>query len=532
MKQKIKNIFAYFLVPLLLFLLGSVMFYKYLFDNGFGFFNFLTYGTNVDLISTRSGELLAGDKVFGRFTATYPNMGIVSVRFNNGNRDSDDEIIFRLKEEGGRKWYYEAVYKTDQFLPGKLFPFGFPGVTDSSGKNYIFELESVKGIKGRGIFLDRTEPVFTVVSFFNRGEVTSDRKKAIDFVLQKLLNVVNDKENLTSVLIYFLPLTLYIIFLITLGSSFHFLLSATLIPIVLDIFYLHLNSYVLTFSIIFFWVLTIYRHKFGHQISASLGILFLAITPIFRIFELHSFAQKSGVWAYLFLCVAVIQKFYNFNKKNQKTFPLEKLLPALSKVSLNNANNGLKTFLQIITILIGIIVTKKFWSSLENIYKSYLLFWSYYPEYKTPPNLTMFCILIFSLVAIFLAIVYFKRHILWRNKPLIIVLLFVFQVLSVSLVGRFTKFQNDPKIFSISPSITSEAWVDITINGTNLQSLPFVGKVLIAGVEQGDYIIHWSDKKIIVRTNPTVTKSGPVCVQTLSKGNTNCLPFQYNFGKN
>jgi hypothetical protein len=39
----------------------------------------------------------------------------------------------------------------------------------------------------------------------------------------------------------------------------------------------------------------------------------------------------------------------------------------------------------------------------------------------------------------------------------------------------------------------------------------------------------WSNEKIIFRTNPNNTKTGDICVITLSKGNSNCLPFTYNF---
>jgi hypothetical protein len=254
-------------------------------------------------------------------------------------------------------------------------------------------------------------------------------------------------------------------------------------------------------------------------------------TPTLLIFSTEGYAEKSAVWAYLFLCVTVVQQIYELKKKPKKLYSLNKFFSDIFRIKIDKNDTRTKAILYFSILLAVYIVVKKFWQSLVNIYKAYLLFWTYYPEYKTPPNLVLFCLAILLICFIFLGIAYFKCQNLWRNKLLILIWLFTFQLFANSIVGKFTKFQFQPKMFSISPAETSEAWVDVTINGVNFQDLPFVGKVSIAGIDQGSYLILWSDKKIVVRTNPTVTKSGPVCVQTLSKGNTNCLPFQYNFGK-
>jgi len=244
-----------------------------------------------------------------------------------------------------------------------------------------------------------------------------------------------------------------------------------------------------------------------------------------------NFAEKSSVWVYLFLSVTIVQQMYQLKKKSKKVFTLDKFAKRILVFEIDETNKNSKRFINILKIVIYFFTLKTFWGSLMTIQKAYLAFFEHYPD-RVPQSLVLFCLAVFSMSLIFVAIAYGIRKSLWRYKPLILFYIFTYQIFVGFVVSKFTAFQYSPKIFSITPNVASEAWVDVIITGKNFQDLPFTGKILVGGVLQAENVISWSDERVVFRTNPTLTKSGDVCIETHSKGNTNCLPFEYNFGKN
>jgi len=71
---------------------------------------------------------------------------------NIGEGESDEEldgelylgemerIVFRIKEEKERNYFYENTYELNQYWETNYFLFGFPVQKDSEGKNYVFEI--------------------------------------------------------------------------------------------------------------------------------------------------------------------------------------------------------------------------------------------------------------------------------------------------------------------------------------------------------------------------------------------------------
>lgn len=90
-----------------------------------------------------------------------------------------------------------------------------------------------------------------------------------------------------------------------------------------------------------------------------------------------------------------------------------------------------------------------------------------------------------------------------------------------------TAFAQNPHIYSVTPSETQEAWLDVGVSGANFGEPSFVGKIVINNTEQ--IITRWSDKKIYFRTNPEKTSSGEVCVITAKGTKSNCQIFKYHF---
>src|SRR3990167_7486611 len=112
------------------------------------------------LVSLKTDELLAKQKVSARFRAIANNLGIVSVRFKTYGRINNDEVVFRLREESKKNWYYDHTYRVDQFQDDDYFTFGLPIISNSEGKTYYFEIESTKGKRGDAVSISATSPVF------------------------------------------------------------------------------------------------------------------------------------------------------------------------------------------------------------------------------------------------------------------------------------------------------------------------------------------------------------------------------------
>src|SRR3972149_11889914 len=152
----IKNI----LLPIILFSISIVLLFSEYERENVGFFTTIKYFSDKELTGKIDKELYAGERVVGKFIAADNNLGTIAVRFNTFWRINDDWIIFRIKDSESVKWYYENKHKVDQFQNRKMFPFGFPEITDSRNKQYIFEIESFQGSTNSAVAVDSKYPSF------------------------------------------------------------------------------------------------------------------------------------------------------------------------------------------------------------------------------------------------------------------------------------------------------------------------------------------------------------------------------------
>ncbi|EKD52976.1 MAG: hypothetical protein ACD_61C00186G0013 [uncultured bacterium] len=581
MKQKIRFILTWYIFPLFLFVIGAFSLLNYLQAGEYGATN-LDVRTLDEMVASRSGELLKGDKVWGTFRSKYTNLGIISLRFNNQNRDSKDTLVFRLKEQGQDRWYYEAKYETDQFLPNKHFPFGFPVISNSDSKNYEFQLESLRGATGSGIFLDyQTPPVFTAKSSFPKAELLSDRRLLIYFITNKLFNLFGDPEILLNTFFFFLPLLLYFVFLLTKGLSYQYLTLIALSFSLYDVFWLTKSYDFLFLSLLFFWALVVRRFRFESRVAAVFALGFLVLTPVMLIFGYQAHAEKTAVWAYLFLCITVVQQVYEAKYRPAATFSLESFfsnfhrfqvaqnywvrdlpvyakkfsnfyLNTLNKLSLEAIIRNhpkqekdlifwLRTILRLVkeifsffivsllVVLLTILVIYLFvLLPVLDIYRVLPKFMVFYPDTYTQKYLLT--LLIPELIFLLFSFGVFKK-VTQKTIYAFMLTILAFNLLSGKIVSKSIEFETLPKILTVSPDVTSEAWTDVVIYGKNFRNIPFVGKLYIGDIEQGEYMIYWSDDKIIFRTSPDLTKSGPIKVVPLDRAPSNTVQFNYLFAK-
>ncbi len=515
---------------LALFALGTVCTYFYLIQSGFGIFNLLTPGVNSSLESYGFDEFMVGDKATGHFTSAHNNLGIVAVRFTNKNRDSRDVVIFRIKEDGSGTWYYEAKYNTDQFLPGKLFPFGFPQVENSKDKNFIYEIESTNGATGSGIFLDYQKPVYVSAYFFNKNDVMGDLKSTISFILQKSKNIFENKTDLIQVIIFFIPAVFITIYLFFGNKKTPALYLLFFTGIIFDIFLVPNNSTFLMISLTFIWMFAKLKYRTNSIFTIYNILILLLFSLTAALLRYVSYAEKTTVWVYILF-------FYLFFEQLQEIkigFKSSIDLNFLKQVSIGLAQKNRIKINKIIPVLITgscIFIAYLLIESIILVKNSFKIYTEYFSDGIPSVILSQF---IFGITIIFISysllFMFFIKIKIAKIIPILISTVLLFQITKI-FVSNSTSFQYVPKIISLTPQKTTEAWVDVTVNGLNFEDKPFVGKLFLSGEEQFENIINWSNKSIIFRTNPSKTKSGNVCVQTLSRGESNCLPFEYNFSK-
>ena len=132
------------------------------------------YLSNSSILNTKKLDLTKGVVAKGSFIAKENYLGIINVRFDS-KKNNDDQIIFRIKEKGSSRWYYEQSYHAVQFVKLPLFPIGFPIIKDSQGKIYDIEIYTKKG-KINSVSLDSTYPGFVLRYFIPKTELLSNPK--------------------------------------------------------------------------------------------------------------------------------------------------------------------------------------------------------------------------------------------------------------------------------------------------------------------------------------------------------------------
>ena len=314
-----RRVFDWLIVPFFLIVLGSVLFLNNVLHQEEPF-SVLVQSQNKSIpIYGKSGEILSGEKIAFEFKAIEDNLGIVAVRFATFNRINDDILAFRIKEKWDKDWYYENDYKTDQFQPNQLFPFGFPVIQSSKNKVYQLEIESTKGVIGNAVSLTGLLPVFQAKYQFSKDKILSSRQEKLIFVKKKLLNLMSNREFSATSIIFFYPFFFYLLWYFISKRYFkkaHILVYFIFLGILLDGTLISKINDQINLLFICLWILIIFLYKINYRYSvfASLSTLFIC----FFLFMFGNFmaANKISNWIYFFLIIAIIQLLFgNLSQK-------------------------------------------------------------------------------------------------------------------------------------------------------------------------------------------------------------------------
>ena len=158
----------------------------------------------------------------------------------------------------------------------------------------------------RKIFLRKTKNIQDLYRFQIQSGMTKERKA--------------EKSGQTNRFIS----TGFVIFIIRFFIKKWVLSKKIFLPIVIfgiifDIFIYNITSDLLILFLTIFWIWSIRVFRFNGKVSIAGALVFLLMCPFLLILNKEFIAEKSAIWAYMFLAVGVIQEFVEYMKENRNT---------------------------------------------------------------------------------------------------------------------------------------------------------------------------------------------------------------------
>lgn len=310
----------------------------------------------------KTDQLLAKQKVSAQFAAKENNLGIVSVRFNTYARINSDKVIFRLKELGAKDWYYQNIYKVDQFQPNDYFTFGFPIIPNSAGKTYYFEIESTKGTNGDAVAISPTSPIFIAQYQFTKQQLLANKTMIPEFFIKKIFYSFSDINFVIASLVYLFPFIFYVLWYysarpyikisfrpsltlavrnwnINLGDyrrKNYILFYVNFIIILAQVFFMNVANNYAYLLLIGLWALLILIYRFESSVSYLLGLFFLLLCPVLLIINQELIAENAAIWIYFFLVVGTAEALVELARKPQNLIGYDIFLKENFSINLKN----------------------------------------------------------------------------------------------------------------------------------------------------------------------------------------------------
>lgn len=335
-KRSIKHIVKWCLIPILLFIFWFTL--TLLYVGSTAGITVLMYSHYMnETISWNTRELLAREKIRGEFIARDNNLGIVAVRFNTFFRINEDIVRFRIKENRNKDWFYENDYTTPQFQPNQLFTFGFPIIEDSREKKYTFEIESLQGEKYDAVAVSPIEPVYVTKYQYSRKRILSDNKYMISYLKNKILNIndnnyavlylrnkisniITNKDSLSASIAYFIPLFLYLIWLLFFDKYLYDKLYLIFVPLsvmviasVADV----LRNDPVVIGITLFWLSVSVVYRLSSNISIVFALFFLILSAILMYSGFDTISKNFAVWTLMLLAIGLSQAILELKSKTK-----------------------------------------------------------------------------------------------------------------------------------------------------------------------------------------------------------------------
>lgn len=142
------------------------------------------------------------------------NLGIIAmhVKHELGTKNTQNTLIFHIKEKDARGWYATTSYKLNTMGDGLNHPFGFPQISNSKGKTYDVELQLNSYNTPDYVSIDTSGNSIRTVYLIDKSQLLKNPSQFITFTQKKIFAVFYNREA-QIVLFLFTPFFLLTIFL-------------------------------------------------------------------------------------------------------------------------------------------------------------------------------------------------------------------------------------------------------------------------------------------------------------------------------
>lgn len=277
----------------------------------------------------------------GEIYSKYSNLGSIVLSFNRPATNKGN-FTFKLQEKGSKKVHYRVVYSLSDVYYLPAFPFGFPTIENSKNKIYLYSLTP------HNLSLKKGGITYVLIYSFDKSSLLKGNT-FFQYVEGKRNQYINELIDSKNIIFFILPVLIYILFSIiksVLKSNFenseiylHFI--SLIHP-----FFLTLFIYIF-FDIVFtatpqtdtaiiivsaLWSILIFTYRYSYKKSLVFALLFFFISPIFSYANMGISAEKSAMWAYIFMVIGVIHAFIEIKRQNVQTkFDIEEKLHVFLK---------------------------------------------------------------------------------------------------------------------------------------------------------------------------------------------------------
>jgi len=273
--------------------------------------------TSVIPSTEKSGLLLQGESLEGKFTADENNLGIIAVWITNVtplNSDDQDNILFSLEDVSHNVQVYTHTYPVASAREGEYIVFGFPKIMQSKGITYSFTLKSLKGNETNALVVKKGNNPFITKYIFTSSDLHS-RSALIEFFLKRMKVFITNSEALLFSSIYFLPFLFYIT-LISFAKTLKSKLGGFTISLIFISVIFALDKYSgIVLGILGLWIITVIKGKVQYQYTLIGGLFFFLLAGIWGIFEKFQLVNSASLWGYLLLCIGFTQLLIKSRKK-------------------------------------------------------------------------------------------------------------------------------------------------------------------------------------------------------------------------
>lgn len=377
-----------------------------------------------------------------------------------------------------------------------------------------------------------------------------------NYIIAKISQILDNPETHTAIVLSVLPVIVFLIWL-PFSPYFEIPILSVLTLLLLDLFFFRGGyAFIYTGAAITWLFVSIYLGISGLAgIVVSLPLLSLSL--IAYLTNISFYSDLLASWSYFFLFCGLISiafeklhlvrvrvgvdalfwglfdfSFINttFNDWFYSTILLIKPAQAEAAywfmIAKETTDKIIRFLISLPFIAASVIFIKRIFESLISTAR---LYQDFYPDSASGKFIFSTVIYIFPIILLTLILI----TVLGKTYRQIVMVSCTLSLITFLTINRIiditTPFRNEVFIKRVTPSSTTEAWVDINVIGINFKDNPFIGKIEVAGIQHR--VIKWTDKIIIFRTDPMTTESGPIKVFSLNGKSSNQVNFEYFFDK-